>query len=197
MTSRRWRWVSARGSADQPWLTALNQLHHTSGVRKASRAGSQTACLIKAGTFEYLAVPSITGRTRDLRVLGVESSVCWIYGWTRRRCQRVLALMCMCGEACEYQGFCAPHAVAARCTHAVWRVSLSSPSEGEDVRQFYSVENVMTRSMFAYSRTARSAESICAGRRHGGADLSQNGVRIPVTTYQRWIAGFVRSKCNP
>jgi hypothetical protein len=51
MTSRRWRWVSARGSADQPWLTALNQLQPTSGVRKASRAGSQTACLIKAGTL--------------------------------------------------------------------------------------------------------------------------------------------------
>jgi hypothetical protein len=34
------------------WLTALNQLQPTtSGVRKASRAGSQTACLIKAGTL--------------------------------------------------------------------------------------------------------------------------------------------------
>jgi hypothetical protein len=63
MTSRRWR-VSARGSADQP-LAALNQLQPTY-VRcpKASRAGSQTACLIKA-VAEYLAVlPS-----RDARVI--------------------------------------------------------------------------------------------------------------------------------
>jgi hypothetical protein len=34
------------------WLTALNQLQPTYvRVRKASRAGSQTACLIKAGTL--------------------------------------------------------------------------------------------------------------------------------------------------
>jgi hypothetical protein len=48
------------------WLTALNQLQpHTSGVRKASRAGSQTACLIKAGTLLNIWLYSITGRTRD------------------------------------------------------------------------------------------------------------------------------------
>jgi hypothetical protein len=47
MTSRRWRWVSA-GSADQRLAECS---HATSGVRKASRAGSQTACLIKAGTL--------------------------------------------------------------------------------------------------------------------------------------------------
>jgi hypothetical protein len=66
MTSRRWRWVSARGSADQPWLTALNQLQPTYvRCRKASRAGSQTACLIKAGTLLNIwLLPS-----RDARVI--------------------------------------------------------------------------------------------------------------------------------
>jgi hypothetical protein len=39
-----------RGSADHLWLTALNQLQPTY-VRSGSRAGSQTACLIKAGTL--------------------------------------------------------------------------------------------------------------------------------------------------
>jgi hypothetical protein len=44
-------WVSARGSADQPLAHCAESAAHTSGVRKASRAGSQTACLIKAGTL--------------------------------------------------------------------------------------------------------------------------------------------------
>jgi hypothetical protein len=39
-----------RGSADQAHC-AESAAAHTSGVRKASRAGSQTACLIKAGTL--------------------------------------------------------------------------------------------------------------------------------------------------
>jgi hypothetical protein len=34
MTSRRWRVGQCARGADQPWLTALNQLQHTSGVRK-------------------------------------------------------------------------------------------------------------------------------------------------------------------
>jgi hypothetical protein len=51
MTSRRWG-GSARGSADQPLAhCAESAAAHISGVRKASRAGSQTACLIKAGTL--------------------------------------------------------------------------------------------------------------------------------------------------
>jgi hypothetical protein len=50
MTSRRW-WVSARG-ADQPLLTALNQLQPTY-VRcpEGKPSWPQTACLIKAGTL--------------------------------------------------------------------------------------------------------------------------------------------------
>jgi hypothetical protein len=52
MTSRRWRVGQREAVLTNLWLTALNQLQpHTSGVRKASRAGSQTACLIKAGTL--------------------------------------------------------------------------------------------------------------------------------------------------
>jgi hypothetical protein len=82
MTSRRWRWVSARAVLTNLWLTALNQLQPTYvRCRKASRAGSQTACLIKAGTLLNIWLYFHHG-TRE--VLGVESSVCWIYGWTRR-----------------------------------------------------------------------------------------------------------------
>jgi hypothetical protein len=41
-----------REGADQPLAhCAESAAAHTSGVRKASRAGSQTACLIKAGTL--------------------------------------------------------------------------------------------------------------------------------------------------
>jgi hypothetical protein len=51
MTSRRWRWVG-EAVLTNLWLTALNQLQPTYvRCRKASRAGSQTACLIKAGTL--------------------------------------------------------------------------------------------------------------------------------------------------
>jgi hypothetical protein len=64
------------------WLTALNQLQPYVRCRKASRAGSQTACLIKAGTLLNIWLYFHHG-TRVIAVLG-ESSVCWIYGWTRR-----------------------------------------------------------------------------------------------------------------
>jgi hypothetical protein len=62
----------------------LNQLQPTRpGARRASRGYSQTALLDQGrNVAEYLAV-LLTGRTR-CGVLGVESSVCWIYGWTRR-----------------------------------------------------------------------------------------------------------------
>jgi hypothetical protein len=59
MTSRRWRVGQCAGSADQPWLTALNQLQPTSGVRKAELAQG----LLDQGrnVAEYLAVlPSRT-----------------------------------------------------------------------------------------------------------------------------------------
>jgi hypothetical protein len=77
MTSRRWRWVSARGSADL-WLTALNQLQP---VRCPEGKPSWLPdCLLDQGrnVAEYLAVlPS-----RDARVIASarsESSVCWIW----------------------------------------------------------------------------------------------------------------------
>jgi hypothetical protein len=65
MTSRRWRWVSARGSADQPWLT-LNQLQPTY-VRcpEGKPSWPQTACLIKAGTLLNIWLYFHHGRTRD------------------------------------------------------------------------------------------------------------------------------------
>jgi hypothetical protein len=81
MTSRRWRWVSARGSADQPWLTALNQLQPTYVRCPEGKPSWLPDCLLDQGrnVAEYLAVlPS-----RDARVIAsarVESSVCWIYG---------------------------------------------------------------------------------------------------------------------
>jgi hypothetical protein len=66
MTSRRWRWVSARGSADQPLAhCAESAAAHIRPVSKASRAGSQTACDQGRNVAEYLAVlPS-----RDARVI--------------------------------------------------------------------------------------------------------------------------------
>jgi hypothetical protein len=82
-----------REAVSQPLLTTLNQLQPTSSVRKASRADSQTASLIKAGTLLNIWLYFHHGRTRDCGVLGVESSVCWIYGWTRRLTVPVLALM--------------------------------------------------------------------------------------------------------
>jgi hypothetical protein len=71
MTSRRWRWVSARGSADQPFHCAESAAATYVRCPKASRAGSQTACLIKAGTLLNIWLYFHTGRG----VLGVESSV--------------------------------------------------------------------------------------------------------------------------
>jgi hypothetical protein len=68
--SRRWRWVSAQCSP----LTAESAAAHASGVRKASRAGSQTACDQGRNVAEYLAVlPSRDARV--IAVLGVESCV--------------------------------------------------------------------------------------------------------------------------
>jgi hypothetical protein len=48
MTSRRWSGGSREAVLTNLWLTALNQLQPTYNVRVPSRAGSQTACLIKA-----------------------------------------------------------------------------------------------------------------------------------------------------
>jgi hypothetical protein len=65
------------------WLTALNQLQPTYVRCPEGKPSWLPDCLlIKAGTLLNI-LYLITGRTR-LRVLGVESSVCWIYGWTRR-----------------------------------------------------------------------------------------------------------------
>jgi hypothetical protein len=49
MTSRRW--VSARGSADQPWLTALNQLQPTYVRCPEGKPSWLPDRLIKAGTL--------------------------------------------------------------------------------------------------------------------------------------------------
>jgi hypothetical protein len=51
MTSRRWRVGQCEAVLTNLWLTALNQLQPTSGVQASRAAGSQTACLIKAGTL--------------------------------------------------------------------------------------------------------------------------------------------------
>jgi hypothetical protein len=85
-------WVSARGSADQP-------LAHCAGAANASTVSGRQAELAPRlllqgrNVAEYLAVlPSRDARV--IAVLGVESSVCWIYGWTRRlTVPAVLALM--------------------------------------------------------------------------------------------------------
>jgi hypothetical protein len=66
------------------WLTALNQLQPTYVRCPEGKPSWLPDCLLDQGrnVAEYLAVPS-----RDARVIasaGVESSVCWIYGWTRR-----------------------------------------------------------------------------------------------------------------
>jgi hypothetical protein len=66
------------------WLTALNQLQPIRPVSEGKPSWLPD-CLLDQGrnVAEYLAVlPS-----RDARVIAsarVESSVCWIYGWTRR-----------------------------------------------------------------------------------------------------------------
>jgi hypothetical protein len=52
MTSRRWRWVSARGSADQPLAhCAESAAAHIRPVPEGKPSWPQTACLIKAGTL--------------------------------------------------------------------------------------------------------------------------------------------------
>jgi hypothetical protein len=57
---------SVREALTNLWLTALNQLQPTYvRCRKASRAGSQTACLIKAGTLLNIWLYFHHGRTRD------------------------------------------------------------------------------------------------------------------------------------
>jgi hypothetical protein len=65
------------------WLTALNQLQPRPVPE--GKPSWLPDCLLDQGrnVAEYLAVlPSRDARV--IAVLGVESSVCWIYGWTRR-----------------------------------------------------------------------------------------------------------------
>jgi hypothetical protein len=61
MTSRRWRWVSARAVLTNLWLTALNQLQPTYVQCPEGRAGSDCP-LIKAGTLLNIWLYFITGR---------------------------------------------------------------------------------------------------------------------------------------
>jgi hypothetical protein len=51
MTSRRWRWVSARAVLTNLWLTALNQLQPTYVRCPEGKPSWLPDCLIKAGTL--------------------------------------------------------------------------------------------------------------------------------------------------
>jgi hypothetical protein len=64
------------------WLTALNQLQPTYVRCPEGKPSWLPDCLLdQAGTLLNIWLPS----SRDARAsAGVESSVCWIYGWTRR-----------------------------------------------------------------------------------------------------------------
>jgi hypothetical protein len=82
------------------WLTALNQLQPTYVRCPEGKPSWLPDCLLDQGrnVAEYLAVlPS-----RDARVIAsarVESSVCWIYGWTRRLSASGCLHRMHCGEA--------------------------------------------------------------------------------------------------
>jgi hypothetical protein len=99
------------------WLTALNQLQPTYVRCPEGKPSWLPDCLLDQGrnVAEYLAVlPS-----RDARVIAsAESSVCWIYGWTRRLTVPGCLHSCMhCGEAQgDTMEACVPHAVLLGCT---------------------------------------------------------------------------------
>jgi hypothetical protein len=79
MTSRRWRWVSARVLTNL-WLTALNRCSPHTSVSEGKPSWLPD-CLLDQGrnVAEYLAVlPS--GRTRDCEC--PKWKALWIYGWT-------------------------------------------------------------------------------------------------------------------
>jgi hypothetical protein len=111
MTSRRWR--CARGSADQPLAHCAESAAHIRPVSgRQAELALQTACLIKAGTLLNIWLYFHHG-THALRVLGVESSVCWIYGWTRRLTVPAGACThaCIAARLRVIPGMRAPHAV--------------------------------------------------------------------------------------
>jgi hypothetical protein len=91
MTGRRWRWVSARRRADQQ-LAPLrwSQLRPaTSGARKASQAGSQTApCQVGVLIAEYLAGALPSRDARDCECGGEKARVLVTAGPGDWQCQR-------------------------------------------------------------------------------------------------------------
>jgi hypothetical protein len=120
MTSRRWRWVSARGSADQPF-TALNQLQPTYVRCPEGKPSWLPDCLLDQGrnVAEYLAVlPS-----RDARVIAsarVESSV----GFTDQKIDGASGCLHSCMHCGEAQGdtmeACVHRMLYARLYNLVW-----------------------------------------------------------------------------
>jgi hypothetical protein len=104
---------SVREGASQQ-LAALNPAAAASGVQKASRAGSQTACLIKAGTllniwlyFHHGTRVIASARSGKLCVLD--------YGWTRRLTVPGACMHCQRGSGDTMEA-CVPHAVLLGCT---------------------------------------------------------------------------------
>jgi hypothetical protein len=100
------------------WLTALNQLQPTYVRCPEGKPSWLPDCLLDQGrnVAEYLAVlPS-----RDARVIAVlvESSVCWIYGWTRRLTVPAGACThaCIAARLRVIPWKRAPHAVLLGCT---------------------------------------------------------------------------------
>jgi hypothetical protein len=199
MTSRRWRWVSARGSADQPLAHCAESAAAIRPVSEANRAGSQTACLIKAGTLLNIWLYFHHG-TRVIAVLG-ESSVCWIYGWTRRlTVPAVLALMHACGglRVIPWKLACTA-CCTARLYNLVWTVSLSGLWPKAELKHpwdrtwciLFCLQNGTDKTRVDkvryWTAVARLfLESICAGRSLWRLDLWRRldlVMRIPVTTY--------------
>jgi hypothetical protein len=163
------------------WLTALN-LQPYVRCRKASRAGSQTACLIKAGTLLNIWLYFHHG-THALRVLGVESSVCWIYGWTRRLTVPAGACTHACGEA---QGDTMELASNVSLS-GLWPKAELGSTHGILVWLFClqngTLRPASTRFVIGLQSHACSV-SICAGRSMEEAGSMEDLVmRIPVTTY--------------
>jgi hypothetical protein len=122
MTSRRWRWVSARSAGSTLAHCAESAAAHIRPV-SGRQAEFRTACLIKAGTLLNLAVlPS----SRDARVIASarEEKLC-VLDWLAD--QKIDGASSACTHACiaarlrviPWKLACAPHAVPLA-VQSVW-----------------------------------------------------------------------------
>jgi hypothetical protein len=181
MTSRRWRWVSARGSADQPLAhCAESAAAHIRPVSGRQAELAPQTCLIKAGTL--LNIWHITGRTRASARSG---KLC-----VDLRLDQKIDGASGCLHSCMHCGEAQGDTMEA-CVHRMLYCSAVQSSVDEFRSQDFGlklnweapmgsdlvlfclqngtlIRPASTRFVIGLQSHACSAESICAGRVYGG-----------------------------